>query len=316
MNKVDVIIPVHGKPIYFAETLQSIINQPQVENIIVILDRVDKEYLAALQIPKDKIRVFNSKIPGIVSALNLGLEKSKADFIARIDSDDIMFPSRISTQLDFLMSNPDHVCVGSSIELFGNIKKNKIKKYPESHNNIVQHLKFQNSIAHPSVMYRRKNVLDIGGYREVFEGSEDYDLWFRLSNIGKLYNLNAPLTKYRINVGQYSSKFSSYRVELDSLVRLFNLSTIIEAPKDFFNKSISEHQVREYLKIYLGKIKIHEPKLFSELTRAQKFGVILNLNGSAKTNINEYFKLFLLLFRFMINSPLLSIRIIIRKTCK
>jgi glycosyltransferase involved in cell wall biosynthesis len=316
MNTVDVVIPVHGKPIYLAETLQSIMNQPQVKNILVILDRVDKEYFAALEIPKDKTKVFYSKIPGIVSALNLGLEKSNADFIARIDSDDVMSPSRISTQLEFLISNPEYVCVGTSIELFGNIKKNKIKKYPESHNNIVQHLKFQNSIAHPSVMYRRKKVLDIGGYREVFEGSEDYDLWFRLYSIGKLHNLNAPLTKYRINIGQYSSKFSSYRSELDSLVRIFNLSTIIETPKDFFNKSISESQVREYLKIYLGQIEIHEPKLFSELTQAQKFGDILSLNGSAKKNIDKYFKLFLLFFRFLINSPLLSIRIIIRKTCK
>jgi glycosyltransferase involved in cell wall biosynthesis len=316
MNKVDVIIPVHGKPIYFAETLQSIINQPKVENIIVILDRVDQEYFAALEIPKDKTRVFNSRIPGIVSALNLGLEKSNADFIARIDSDDIMFPSRISTQLDFLMSNPDHVCVGSSLEIFGAGMKKRIKKYPSQHKKIVKHLTYQNAIAHPSVMYRKDSVLAVGGYRRIFEGAEDYDLWFRLSKIGKLYNLKQPLTRYRINSEQYSLEFSPYRSELDSLVRLFNLGLFKAIPKISLNTPATKDQIQEYLRIYSKQMQMEQPKLSNQLLCAQRFGDILNTKSSQRSSVAINFKVLFLIFKLIATSPLFSLKVINGKIFK
>jgi glycosyltransferase involved in cell wall biosynthesis len=316
MNKVDVIIPVHGKPIYFAETLQSIMNQPQVKNIIVILDRVDKEYFAALEIPKHKTKVFNSKIPGIVSALNLGLEKSNADFIARIDSDDIMFPGRISTQLDFLMSNPDHVCVGSSLEIFGAGMKKKIKKYPSQHKKIVKHLTYQNAIAHPSVMYRKDSVLAVGGYRRIFEGAEDYDLWFRLSKIGKLYNLKQPLTRYRINSEQYSLKFSPYRSELDSLVRLFNLGFVKVIPKISLNTPATKDQIQEYLRIYSKQMQMEQPKLSNQLLCAQRFGDILNTKSSQRSSVAINFKVLFLIFKLIATSPLFSLKVINGKIFK
>jgi len=316
MKSVDIVIPVHGKPKYLTETIQSVINQSFVGNIILVLDRVDKSYFSSLNFNKKRCLIIDSENPGIVAALNLGLQRSKAEFIARIDSDDIMFPNRIGKQLKFLVSNPEYVCVGSSIELFGVGKKNKIKKYPGNHNKIVKHLTYQNSIAHPSVMYRRKSVLRAGGYRAIFEGSEDYDLWFRLSKVGKLYNLKEPLTKYRINADQYSSKFSSYRVELDSIVRLFNLASIKKVPIDFFEKSISGDQIKVYLENFMEQINVNQPKMFDKLEYAKKFGFVLNTKKYKHKSVGRNFTMFTSLLRMMITSPFFSIQIILGKICK
>jgi glycosyltransferase involved in cell wall biosynthesis len=316
MSVVDVVIPVFGKPRYFAETIESVVNQPLIKNIIVVLDRVDKEYLVKFKFKSDKIKFYTSNTPGIVSALNLGLEKSKADFIARIDSDDIMLPERIQTQFHFLVSNPGYVCVGSSLEIFGEGMKKKLKKYPCEHKKIVKHLSYQNAMAHPSVMYRKAAVVDVGGYRSIFEGAEDYDLWFRLSKIGKLYNFKEPLTKYRVTSEQYSSKFSSYRSELDSLVRLLNLDSEQNIPKSFFDSPASSHHIKELLEIYSSHLQLKQPGDYEQLLHAQNFGRLLAIKSSKSTQLIRYFKIFFFLTRLIISSPLFAIKVINGKIFK
>lgn len=316
MSRVDVVIPVFGKPKYFAETVESVVNQPLIENIIVVLDRVDKEYLAKLKFESDKIKFYTSNTPGIVSALNLGLEKSKADFVARIDSDDIMFPERIQAQFHFLISNPGYVCVGSSLEIFGDGMKKKLKRYPSEHKKIVKHLSYQNAMAHPSVMYRKATVVDVGGYRTIFEGAEDYDLWLRLSKFGKLYNFREPLTKYRVTSEQYSSKFSCYRSELDSLVRLLNLDSEHNIPKSFFDSPASSHQIKESLKIYSRNLQLKQRRDYEQLLHAQNFGRILAVKSSKNTKLIRYSKMIILLLRLIISSPQFAMKVINGKIFK
>lgn len=57
---------------------------------------------------------------------------------------------------------------------------------------------------HPAVMYRRKLVTDLGGYRDAHSSAEDYDLWLRLALRSKLANLPEKLITYRVHSGQIS----------------------------------------------------------------------------------------------------------------
>jgi len=313
MNDVDVIIPVHGTPIFLFDTLQSIGGQSNINKIIIVLDRVDKEYFSKLNVLQDNLIVVTSNTPGIVSALNTGLQISKADYIARIDSDDMMHPGRIDKQRDFLVSNPMCVCVGSNLEIFDEISVRKIKKYPNSHRKIIKQLTYQNAIAHPSVMFRRKAVLEAGCYRPLFEGSEDYDLWFRLSKIGDLNNINFPFTKYRISSGQYSSKFSTYRVELDSFVRLLNLADIKEFPTLNYDELVPGPEIQKYYRNFLSLVKEDNKKLYNDLKNAEKFSVLLNYKNFQIISKFDHIVLLLLALRLILMSPKFSLKVIFGK---
>lgn len=310
MNNVDVIIPVHGTPIYLLETIQSIIDQQFINKIILVLDRVDQEYFLNLGINQNNLIIVESSTPGIVSALNIGLQISEAEFVARIDSDDIMEPGRILMQLDFLVSNPNCVCVGSNIEIFGGNFGHKIKKYPTSHKKIVKQLLYQNAVAHPSVMFRRKAVLDAGSYRPFFEGSEDYDLWFRLSKIGELNNLNNPLTRYRANPGQYSSKFSKYRVELDSLVRLLNSHASKEFSSLNYNETLSGSKIKECYQECMKIVKVSNYRLYRDIKSAEQFSNLLNYKNIKNKSILEYLIMILLISRLILTSPIFAFKIL------
>ena len=73
-------------------------------------------------------------------------------------------------------------------------------------------------MAHPSVMYRRSAIIQLGGYRNEFNGAEDYDLWLRMMFVGKIVNMNEHLTYYRIWANQVT------RQDKDSLVTMAGLA--------------------------------------------------------------------------------------------
>jgi glycosyltransferase involved in cell wall biosynthesis len=163
--------------------------------------------------PRVKLIVEPSK--GVARALNSGIRAAETKYIARLDSDDEMLPERIQMQLNYLESNSDCVLVGSQLTYIteeGEVAG--LSKYPESSEQILKFLTFSNPIAHPSVMYRRDEILKAGLYNPRMEGAEDLDMWIRLSIFGKFKNLSTPLTRYRQHVGQISSKKKTIRSEI------------------------------------------------------------------------------------------------------
>jgi glycosyltransferase involved in cell wall biosynthesis len=277
MNDVDVLIPVHGSPIYLAETLKSVVNQKYINRIYLILDRVEMNIFSKIDIINkyDNIEILVSKKPGIVEALNLGLLNSKAKYIARIDSDDLMTENRIKIQRDYMEENRSCICSGSYLEVFGDNQKKYIKKYPTHFKAIKHRMEYQNSIAHPSVMYLADKAKHVGGYRNLFEGSEDYDLWFRLSKEGEIRNINLPLTMYRKSLGQYSMKFSGYRVSLDSLVRIVNLYPESMNLKINYYQDISSIKLEEIYISLLNVIRTKDPRLFKRIKKSEAYSILL-----------------------------------------
>ena len=59
--------------------------------------------------------------------------------------------------------------------------------------------------AHPSVIYRKEAVLQVGGYRENDFPAEDLGLWIRLLECGDLATCPEELLQYTISNGSISS---------------------------------------------------------------------------------------------------------------
>jgi GT2 family glycosyltransferase len=59
-----------------------------------------------------------------------------------------------------------------------------------------------NPFAQPASMFHAELARKIGGFREDLPLCEDYDLFFRLAEHGKVSNLAHPLTRYRISSAQ------------------------------------------------------------------------------------------------------------------
>ena len=106
---------------------------------------------------------------GLGLALRDGLVACEYELIARVDSDDRCLPRRFETQLDFLEQNPTISVVGGQMRelyTFRDCVEEAIRLTPTDPSTLVQYAKFRNPMNHPTVMFRKSDVLRCGRYEE------------------------------------------------------------------------------------------------------------------------------------------------------
>ncbi len=236
--KISVLIPVHSTQ-YLRETLDSISGQTiDFEKFIVLLiaDRVRSEDIRDIVGDSQfNFMILASTESGIVNALNTGVNSVTTEFIARMDADDIMMPERLESQLAKLESRKNLVGTGSAMILMdeNQIDFGKVI-YPSNSFLIRKLLPYKNVIGHPTMMMRTSALRQVGGYREI--ESEDWELWNRLSEVGKITNIKKPLIRYRIHRNQISKKSKKSETELSSIMQLLRLLRINQI-EDFPHKN-------------------------------------------------------------------------------
>lgn len=219
MNSVDVSILmsvyIKEKPEYFREALQSILNQTTLAKEIVlvldgpitpqlreVIDEYEEEYQSLFNlVPLDKN-------VGLGKALAVGVEACSYDLIARMDTDDIMLPTRIEKQILEFTKDPELTIVGSNIDEFYDSPEEIVGKrvVPESHEDICAFSKKRNPFNHMTVMFKKQAILDVGNYQPMM-GFEDYYLWVRLLKAGyKGKNIQESLVYARTGESMYARR--------------------------------------------------------------------------------------------------------------
>lgn len=242
--EVSIVCPIHGDGKYLFQTLDSIKSQTFSGSleVVLILDRCSSEVTSTIEKFQDSlnIKVVSSKTPGLVEALNTGLQIATGKYVARIDSDDVMESRRIEKQFGFLQANQQTIVLGSSvIEINEHGVVIGKREYPLDSVEMYNSLSQQCTIAHPSVMFRRDEILNLGGYRPFFENAEDYDLWLRVRELGAITSTLESLTFYRIHPGQISTLqlkqriFGSYSARINSILERKGMRNLISRYETF-----------------------------------------------------------------------------------
>lgn len=163
----------------------------------------------------DIIYLNNDENIGLTKSLNQALKISNSEYFIRMDTDDIAMKDRFLKQINYLDQNQEISILGTNAyEIDGNNVKLRERMLPEKHEDIIKLLPWLNPITHPTVVFRRKDILQIGGYDERYRTSQDYDLWFRARSAGlKFHNLQESLLFYRINDGYHKRKDLRYRLK-------------------------------------------------------------------------------------------------------
>jgi glycosyltransferase involved in cell wall biosynthesis len=205
-------MPVYNCERYVGEAIESVLSQTFRDFELIIVDDGSSDGTGALV---DKYRELDPRVVvlhkpngGIVSALNLGLEHCKGDYIARMDGDDICAPNRFAVQLNYLDEHQNCVCVGGnfrSIDEAGTL--HEVFRY--SRNKLTSFEIFPVRVAltcHPLATFRRTALLAAKGYRNTFPHAEDYDLFLRIADFGQVDNPDELLFYYRGHPGSVSRR--------------------------------------------------------------------------------------------------------------
>ena len=203
---VSVIMPVYNTERFVAETTESVLAQTFADFEFIIIDDGStdrsREIVENFARRDPRVRVISRPNKGLVATLNEGLAAATGPLIARMDADDLCDPRRFELQVTRLNEDSGLVAVGccaAAIDEDGN----RLGDYatPLGHEEIESsHLHGDSAIHHPSVMFRTEPVRRLGGYRELVP-CEDFDLWLRLGEVGRLANLPDRLITKRLFPG-------------------------------------------------------------------------------------------------------------------
>lgn len=222
VSNISILIPSYNTPKeYLKECIDSICNQTCINTytfeIIWINDGSSQERTIDLEESLEKFKTYKNInliykcLPtnqGICNALNTGLNLCSNELIFRMDSDDIMFPNRIQTQIDFMVQNPQ--CMICGTQLYNYEYNNNKWMRSNFRSNLPEKLSWYDYLKnplpwfmnHPSLCYRKQAIERVGKYSEdpIIKESkmEDFELELRfLKTFGMIYNIKDPLIIYR-----------------------------------------------------------------------------------------------------------------------
>ena len=256
---ISVVMSVYNGEKYLEESIESILNQTYENFEFIIIDdgSTDNSLKILNEYKKSDSRIIirnNYKNRGLIYSLNKGIKISKGKYIARMDADDISLLSRFEKQIDFMEKNVDITILSTGIEIFKNkfkLFKKKIILSKNSEELKIETL-FNCSLAHPTVMIRKKDLEESGLKYDLEEkGIEDFGLWLGLSKNFKFAVLSECLLRYRFLSTSVSSK---------------NLKNIESW------KRISKNMFYKKLKVtYFPEISEKEAEIHSELSGVSNY---------------------------------------------
>ena len=223
---VSVIMPVYNSGAYVDQAIESLVNQTYENIEVIVVDDGSKDdtwkRLQAWGKKDARVKPFRNKQNlRIVKTLNFAISQAKGDYLARMDGDDERMPDSIEKQVAFLAANPEVAIVGGTTQVCDeHMKPINLRHYPETDAVIRQKMFRFSPFTHPTVMMRKSMLPKQPVYDEKFNWAEDYDLYFRLAQNGKLANLSDVLYKLRTHKESVSRTKARHQEKLTLFIRL------------------------------------------------------------------------------------------------
>ena len=193
-DRIDVVIPVRGNPAWLRLSLESMASQSVLPNAVWVVDDGLELKAGTVDLGKrclgQRFRLLKSAAQGISAALNTAIRQSSAEWIARMDSDDVAHPQRLQRQLEFLKAQADGTigCGTQARFINGDGDVLDRSRLPTTWQDIVKQIHCTTSFIHPTLLIRRDALLATP-YRSQMDGAEDVDLILRLAEKNKILNL-------------------------------------------------------------------------------------------------------------------------------
>lgn len=200
---VSVIIPTYNRANIVVRALESVLHQtyPPLEIIVADDGSTDgtKDVIKGFGKNTSYLPLPHSGLPAVVR--NAGLRIAKGELVAFLDDDDEWLPDKLSRQVEVMNSDLGIglVCTNALVRNSEeNLRKGYYLKDGQGRSGKVFAELLENNFVITSTVLVRRSVLGhVGIFCESSKiKSEDYDLWLRIANRGKIAYIAEPFAIY------------------------------------------------------------------------------------------------------------------------
>lgn len=222
---LSVIMPAYNAGAFLVPAIESVLSQSFRDFELIIIDDAStdgtREKIEAYAAKDRRIRSCpNARNLGVTRTLNRALSLARAEWIARMDADDVSLPGRFEKQMAAARA---HSGVGLVTCPFDVIDAND-RPIPGWRGICFQQdvlpffLLFYNRLsAHGQVLYSARTVRELGGYREGYHLSEATELWIRMVRHTRWAVVPEPLYAWRAANPNSVTKQNTFRYADGSL---------------------------------------------------------------------------------------------------
>ncbi len=262
---VSVVMSVYNGSEWLDEAIRSVIDQSYSNWEFIIVDdgsdeptkKILKNYAND---PRFKF-ITNDQKKGLTKNLNLAIEKTSGEYIARLDGDDICMPDRFQKQVDYLNKN-NKTSVVSGFIIFIDEKGNQTGTWEDDRKNVTwpqikSTLPWKCCLAHPSVMIR-KQIFRKYHYNETQFHSQDWDLWLQLAADNKIIEkIPETVLYYRVHTRSITatSLINSAFLKTHETYQNYLALADSKRKKSNFNRRVKVAFLFNRLKLFLSGIK-------------------------------------------------------------
>lgn len=222
---VSVIMPVYNCREFVALAIDSIRSQTLKNWEFLIIDdhSTDDSWEIIQEYTKrdKRIRAWrNRKNIGIVKSLNFLIPKTKGEFVARMDADDVSLPKRLRKQVLLLRKHPELVACGGQeyiIDESGiSIAEKHFPTQPEHCHALIANI----MVIQPPVLMARGKVFRTLRYDNHTFRNDDISMHFKLLQHGSFSNVRDIIFKYRKRLESLTHRDPKHVYFLALLVRI------------------------------------------------------------------------------------------------
>jgi glycosyltransferase involved in cell wall biosynthesis len=228
---VSVIIPAYNAAAFIRHTLVSVLSQTYRNIEVIVVDDGSQDQTSrivnSIAARDDRVTLLRQPNKGVAAARNLGIEKSKGEYISPIDADDIWYPQKIEKQVQYMQNAGPSTglvyCWWVFIDERGLILRYSYRWKVEGL--VYKALLSFNFVGNSSTnLIRRSCIEHVGYYDEEFkqensQGCEDWDLSLRLAEHYKFCVVPIYLVGYRGVTNSMSRNLASMERSYELVIK-------------------------------------------------------------------------------------------------
>jgi glycosyltransferase involved in cell wall biosynthesis len=197
-STVTVVIPCFNQARYLFAAIESVRNQNHQPIECIVVDDGSTDGTAAVAATLG-VKVIQQANSGVSMSRNAGLAASQGELVVFLDADDELLPDGLALEVEALRSNPNAAAVVGRCEAMDAEGRGlPVGHHAIDPSNLYREWLSKNFIwTSGAAMFRRRDLLALGGFPTALGPAADYAVYLRLARTGCVVFLPANIARYR-----------------------------------------------------------------------------------------------------------------------